>query len=97
VAWRDLLYPQLKPGAAIQTVEVFSSRQGISAPEYYALLGSEKRMQREVFVHLPRGIVQDYRQQVLDKNIHLLSDYLAFALHRIDLHIEGNAFLGVQP
>jgi hypothetical protein len=96
VEWRDLLYPQLKPGATIQTVEVFSSRQGISAPEYYDLLASEERMQQEVFVHLPLGLVKSYRQRVLDENIRLLSDYLAFTLHPMDIPIEGKEFLGLQ-
>jgi hypothetical protein len=97
VEWRDLLYPQLKPGAAIQTVEVFSSRQGIAAPEYYALLASEERMQQEVFEHLPAGLIQDYRRRVVDENIPLLSDYLAFSLHQTDTPIQGNVFHGVQP
>jgi len=78
-------------------VEVFSTRQGISAPEYYALLESEDRMQREVFVHLPLRLVQSYRQRVLDDNIRLLSDYLAFTLHQINTPIVGNVFHGVQP
>jgi hypothetical protein len=30
IEWREVLVPQLKPGAATQTVEVLSSRQGIS-------------------------------------------------------------------
>lgn len=95
--WRDLLYPQLKPGAAIHTVEVFSSRQGISAPEYYALLASEERMQLEVFEHLPLGFIQDYRQRALYENIQLISDYLAFTLHPLDTAIEENEFPGDQP
>jgi hypothetical protein len=95
--WCNLLYSQLKPGAAIRTVEVFSSRQGISAPEYYALLASEERMQREIFTHLPIGLIEDYRQQVLDENIHLLSDYLAFTLHPMHADTQPTVFQGVQP
>jgi hypothetical protein len=95
--WRDLLFPQLQPGAAIQTVEVFSSRQGISAPEFYALLESEQRMQQEVFEHLPLQLIQSYRQRVLDENIQLLSDYLAFTLHPMDTPIAGIKPQGVQP
>jgi hypothetical protein len=95
--WRDLLFPQLQPGAAIQTVEVFSSRQGISAPEFYALLESEQRMQQEVFKHLPLQLIQSYRQRVLDENIQLLSNYLAFTLHPMDTPIAGIKSQGVQP
>jgi hypothetical protein len=93
---RDLLYPQLKPGAAIRTVEVFSSRQGISAPKYYALLTSEERMQQEVFAHLSLGLAKSYRQRVLDGNIHLITDYLVFTLHPMDAPIEERVFQGVQ-
>ena len=75
-AWRDLLFPQLQPGANVQTVEVFARRQGISAQDYYALLDSEERMRREVFVRLPPEQVESYRQGLVDKNLQLLSDYL---------------------
>lgn len=95
--WRDLLYPQLQPGANIQTVEVFSSRQGISPPEYYALLASDARMQHEVFEHFPLEQVNNYRQKVLDGNIRLLSDTMAFTLHPTDTPIKGKIYQGVQP
>jgi hypothetical protein len=92
VELRNLLYPQLKPGAVFQTVEVFSSRQGISPTEYYALLASQERMQQEVFEHLPPGLIQGYRHRVIDENIDLLSDYLAFTMHPMDTPIKGNIF-----
>jgi hypothetical protein len=76
--WRDLLSPQLQPGAAAQTVEVFAARQGILVSAYYDLLESGERMQQEVFDHLPLGHIQGYRQRLLDENIRLLSHYLAF-------------------
>jgi hypothetical protein len=79
--WRDFLGAQLQPGAHTRTVEVFSSRQGISAPEYYALLGSQERMQREVFEHVSLAQVDYYQQSVLEDNVSFLSNYLAFALH----------------
>jgi len=93
IEWRNLLFPQLQPGATTQTVEVFSSRQGISAPEFHALLGSEERMQLEVFEHLPLQQVQSYHQRILDENSHLLSNYLAFTLHQDKKPID---ILGVQ-
>ena len=88
VEWRNFLSQQLLPGAASQTVEVFSSRQGISAPEYYALLGSQERMQKEVFEHISLEQVQSYRQAVLDENTRLITEYLAFALHHNHVRIE---------
>jgi len=88
--WRDFLGAQLEAGATPKTVEVFSARQGIAPPEYYTLLGSEERMQREVFDHIPLERVQSYRQSVLVENSRLLTDYLAFALHQSNTMIEGN-------
>jgi hypothetical protein len=97
VEWRDFLSQQLQPGAATLTVEVFSSRQGVSAPEYYALLESEDRMQEEVFKHIPLQQVLSYRSRVLDENIGLLSRYLAFALHQDELMTECYLPQGAHP
>ena len=76
-AWRDLLAPQLLPGAAVQTVEVFAARQGISAAEYYALLDSQERMQREIFSLLSLSEVEAYRQRLIRENLKLLDEYMA--------------------
>jgi hypothetical protein len=75
--WRDLLSPQLLPGASVQTVEVFAARQGISAAEYYALLDSQERMQAEVFNLLPLSDIEAYRRRLLQENLTLLVDYLS--------------------
>ncbi len=87
--WRNFLYPQLQRGAAIQTVEVFSSRQGISAADYYALLDSEERMQQEIFIHLRPDSVRSFRQHVIEENMLLISNYLAFTLHPMNTLIVG--------
>jgi hypothetical protein len=95
--WRDFLAPQLQSGSATQTVEVFSARQGVSAPEYHALLSSQERMQREIFTHLPLENIHKYRAAVIDDNSHLLTQYLAFALHLRDVALEGNLHQGARP
>jgi hypothetical protein len=95
--WRDFLTPQLQSGATVQTVEVFSVRQGISAQQYYALLASEQRMEEEVFEHLPREQILNYKHRVLDENVSLLKDYLAFTLHLNPVTTKGSVFQGVQP
>jgi hypothetical protein len=97
VEWRNLLFPQLQPGAATQTVEVFSNRGGISAPEFSAMLVSERRMQEEVFVHLSLDQIAQYHQHVIDENSHLLSDYLAFSLHPFLDPGRGDPYEGVSP
>ncbi len=95
--WRDLLTSQLTPGAATQTVEVFSARQGIEAPEFYALLSSEDRMQQEIFSHLPLWRVQDYHQMVIRENIGLLARYLAPGWQPENPSITGRVLNGVRP
>jgi hypothetical protein len=75
--WRDYLARQLAPGAAIETIEVFASRQGISPTEFQNLLDSEDRMEQEIFIHLPSGVLSAYRERVVDAGIHLLISYLS--------------------
>jgi hypothetical protein len=72
--WRDLLYPQLYPGAAIATVEVFAARQQVEPEAYYQLLASEQRMEDEVFSRLPRQQLEAYRQRLLDESAVILTE-----------------------
>jgi hypothetical protein len=75
-AWRDYLVSQLLPGAKIQTVEVFASRAGLPAAEFYALLDDETEMDRKVFNRLPRRLLGEYRDHLLHENCNLLVSYL---------------------
>jgi hypothetical protein len=74
--WRDYLARQLAPGAVIETIEVFAARQGISPTEFQELLESEERMEQEIFIHLPRGVLSAYRERVVDASFQLLTSYL---------------------
>lgn len=74
--WRDYLTSQLEPHAAVQTVEVFAARQGISVELFYNLLDSDERMQQEVFIRLSPQKIEAYRAQLLEESIQLLSRYL---------------------
>jgi hypothetical protein len=95
--WRDFVCPQLRKGAAIQSVEVFSSRQGISPPEYYALLESRERMKEEIFSHIALEQLEAYNQAVLRDNLQLMSGYLASSLHPMSVSTEGSLYDGAQP
>lgn len=75
-AWRDFLVNQLKPGAPIQTVEVFASRQGISAKKYYRLLNEEDEMQQQIFYFVPMHQIEAYCLELLAKNVNLLNECL---------------------
>ena len=72
--WRDYLSRQLEPGEAAQTVEVFAARQGIPIKEFYRLLDSEERMDQEIFSHLPRAILEQYRQRLISINLSYLNE-----------------------
>jgi hypothetical protein len=74
VEWRDFLASQLKPGALTKTIEVFSERQGIN-PENFRIIESEKAMDREVFVHIPRSKLDEFRSMLIKENIRLLTYY----------------------
>lgn len=74
--WQEFLTRQLQPGARIETVEVFASRQGISTEAYYELIQSEEEMEAKVFSILPRSLLETYRQAVLADNIELINTYL---------------------
>ena len=76
-AWRDFLSPQLEPGAAIQTVEVFASRQGIDPSAFYQVIESEEDMEYKIFKYVPRKNMEIYRQRVVSENSRLIKSYLA--------------------
>jgi hypothetical protein len=73
--WRDFLAQQLQPGAFVRTVEVFAARQGVPAEAYYRMINSEERLDQEIFAHLPRTALVDYRQRLLEENMRLLQTY----------------------
>jgi hypothetical protein len=77
--WSSFLAQQLHPEGIVQTVEVFAERQGLLPEEFYALLNSEPRMDKEVFIHFPRQLISEYRRELLETNIDMVNNYLALA------------------
>jgi hypothetical protein len=76
VKWRDYLSDQLQSGEGVRTIEVFATRHGINPAAFQAMIGSEERMESNVFAHIPRQQLDDYRADLLTQNIELLEDYL---------------------
>jgi hypothetical protein len=74
--WRDFLVGQLRPGASIQTIEVFATRQGVSPDEFYRLIDSEDGMEGEIFTRVSRESLHDYRSRLVDENLQLIHSYL---------------------
>jgi hypothetical protein len=75
VEWRNEVFKQLLPGASTHTVEVFAERQGIAPEKYYRMLNSETAMEAEVFSHVSRQALDQYRQNLLAENLQLLEIY----------------------
>jgi hypothetical protein len=74
--WWKYLCEQLEPGKSIKTFEVFAARQRIDVLEFQAKLESEEVMQENIFNHISRQQLDDYRTQLVEKNISLLYNYL---------------------
>jgi hypothetical protein len=89
--WRNLLTEQLVPGAKIQTVEVFASRQGISPQTYYDLLNSEQALEHAIFSHFPRNHLEIYRANLVADNRLFLQNYLGECLpERVEREVRQN-------
>ena len=77
VKWRDQLVEQLKPGAMLQTVEVYSHRMGMSAIDFEGNLNKSGWMNRHLFSKVPVSEVEEMLNSVVDESIDLIADYFA--------------------
>lgn len=77
IQWRDYLSAQLQSGEHIRTIEVFASRHGIDPAAFHRMLNSEERMESNVFVHISRQQLNDYRMNLISQNIELIENYLS--------------------
>lgn len=75
--WRDYLAEQLLPGAAVHTIDVFADRQGLAPEEFMDILSSDVQMEEEIFTHISRNRLGEFRQNLLAKNLQLLQTYLS--------------------
>ncbi len=74
--WRDLLAEQLQPEGNSRTAEVFAERMHVPLDDLLAVIRSEARMEEEVFSHLPRQLLVEYRHKLIQDNLELLASYL---------------------
>jgi len=49
---------------------------GVSVEEITGLLNSEERLEQELFGHIPRQLLVEYRQAIIRENLDLLQTYL---------------------
>jgi len=77
VKWRDLLVKQLKPGAMLQTVEVYARRMGMSPEEFAENLDRSEWMNRHLFSKVPVATFKIIMSSAIDDSIDLIGEYLA--------------------
>lgn len=73
IGWRDLVYRQIAPGGASETLAIFAPRVRMSAPELRAVVDDASRLERDLWAHLPRetlaiceaAMIQHARDQLL--------------------------------
>jgi hypothetical protein len=75
--WSSFLAQQLHPNGKIRTVEVFAEREGLDPQQFNSLIRSAERMDQEVFIHISRNQLADYRQELIATNLDFLNDTLA--------------------
>jgi len=78
-AWRDEIAAQLAPGAPIHTLEVFAARLKVSPAEFRHVLDSPQEMQKQVFIHLRPGCVEQFYADALSKSVRLIKEYMGGA------------------
>jgi hypothetical protein len=49
---------------------------GVPVDDFNGLLASEERLEGEIFAHIPRRLLVEYRQRLLQENQALLNEYL---------------------
>ena len=73
--WRDLLLPQLQPGATASTVEVYAGRLGLTPVEFAAYLEDPDWMESHLFGKLPVAEIQSLLEAAVPRSLDLLRDY----------------------
>jgi hypothetical protein len=77
--WRDLLLPQLQPGAMSSTVAVYARRLNLTPDEFAANLEDPDWMKAHVFSKLPVAEIQGILEAAVPRSVDLLLDYFHLA------------------
>lgn len=75
--WRDWLVEQLEPGNALQTAEVFAERMGVTAIELESIITSSEQMQKQIFRHVSRGVLESFEAISYRRSVDLIGSYFA--------------------
>lgn len=74
---QDYVAAQLAPGAAVQTVEIYARRMGVTPEAFAAQLADENWMETHVFCHVNLGRVETVLAGIMPRGLALAGRYLA--------------------
>jgi hypothetical protein len=75
-SWRDFLVPQMEPGAALYTVEIYASRLAMSTEEFSENLDRAEWMEEHVFSRVELDSVLDLLSTAVGSSVNLIGNYL---------------------
>jgi hypothetical protein len=78
--WRDMLVDQLRPGAMLQTVEIYAGRLKMLPEEFAANLENPAWMNDHVFGKVPLEKVQAMLTEAVGESIDIITRYLKGSL-----------------
>lgn len=73
--WRDRIAQQLPPGGESETLVVFGARIGEDPEEMRACLDDERRMLEQLWVNIPKELLQEVEVHLMDEAISQLLAY----------------------
>ncbi|MCB8943714.1 MAG: zinc dependent phospholipase C family protein [Ardenticatenaceae bacterium] len=79
LAWRDLLLPQLEPGAMLSTVAIYAERLKMTPAEFAASLDDSAWMAANVFGKLPVPEIQAILTTAVPRSVDLLLEFFNLA------------------
>ncbi len=74
--WQTLIVDQLAPGAAVQTVEIYAGRMGISADQFAGQLNDPTWMADHVFRHVSLDAVRGTLEEIIPLALATAGNYL---------------------
>ena len=74
--WRDFLVPQLLPGGASQTVEIYAERLQMTAEAFAVKMDDGVWLDKNLFAQVPMTAVQEILVAAVPASIRLINGYL---------------------
>ena len=86
IRWRDLLTPQLQPGANLETIDIYATRLRMTPSDFASHLADPRWMMTEVFNKISLDYVQTVLADGVDQTVQFLNQYLSKCQALVDPH-----------